>query len=80
MKLFFENRFGEEQVISTPETLEAAFKDIIKFLKENHFEMYYCREMVNRADKSITYDVGSHTEFFHLRDIPDDILQTLPIN
>lgn len=75
MKLYFENSQGVERLISEPQTLEEAFAAIKNFLDTKNYKMYYCREIFNEAEKTITYDVGSHTEFFHLKDVPSHLLK-----
>lgn len=75
MELFFQNSQGVERLISKPETKEQAFNDIKSFLDEHNYTMYYCIENINKEDSSIRFDVGSHTEFFYLRNIPKNILK-----
>lgn len=65
MKLIFENSYGEERVIAEPQTEEEAWKYIHQFCKERNFKIYYVRGWMDNNNR-ITYDVGSHTEFFHL--------------
>ena len=65
MVLMFENSAGVEREIAKVNSEEEAFREIQKFLKEWNFKSYYTRTMcVNPHHK--VYDVGSHTEFFHL--------------
>lgn len=72
MKLWFENRFGEERVISEEcNTWKDVFPTIHKFLEEcalkwpekKPFEWYYTRYW-QQEDGRIRIDVGSHSEFF----------------
>ena len=72
MKLVFENSHGKEKVITEVENEEEAINEIYKFVDEcnakrthgKNFEIYYIRSWEYNGKK--TYDVGSHTEFFHL--------------
>lgn len=72
MDLTFENSKGQERVIATVSTADEAFSEIKKFLNAHNYKMYYCRILY--GPDFVTYDVGSHTEFFHLRHVsPEDI-------
>lgn len=64
--LFFVNSEGKERLIDTVENESEAMKSISKFLDEHKFKSYYTRMW--RKNDHIVYDVGSHTEFFHLYD------------
>ena len=64
MTLKFENSAGVERVIAQVISEDEVFREIHKFLKEHNFRSYYIRKMY--ASGQIIYDVGSHTEFFHL--------------
>lgn len=66
MKLIFENSNGIERIIASPNNEEEAMKEIHKFCEERHFKIYYIRSWEH--DRRKTFDVGSHTEFFHLED------------
>lgn len=65
MKLYFKNSRGDKRLIAEPNTEEEAFKEIHKFLDEHNFKSYYTR-IWETPDGVKVYDVGSHTEFFHL--------------
>ena len=66
MKLFFENRKGEQRQIAEG-TLTEGRKAIFAFLEEHNFKSYYQRE-TTLPNGDIQIDVGSHTEFFYLKD------------
>ena len=65
MTLLFENRFGQERPIAEVNTKQEASKEIQKFLDGYNYKSYYTRYWVNGS--CITYDVGSHSEFFKIR-------------
>lgn len=65
MTLKFENSAGVERVIAEVSSEEDAFREIHKFLEEHKFKSYYTRTICV-SPYHIIYDVGSHTEFFHL--------------
>ena len=67
MILKFENSAGIERVIAEVTSDEEAFREIHKFLNEHKFKSYYTRVICASQHHKI-YDVGSHTEFFHLYD------------
>ena len=66
MTLYFENSKGERRVIAKPKTKEAAMREIAKFFDDRNFKIYYIRSW-QTPDGFIVFDVGSHTEFFYLR-------------
>ena len=70
-KLLFYNSYGNAREIATfedgmtdKEVRKAAFDEITKFCNERNFTIYYTR-MWNAQGDTI-FDVGSHTEFFHV--------------
>ena len=66
VNLYFENSSGTERLIASCVTGESeAVKIIKKFCKERNFTIYYYRISEKYGVK--TFDVGSHTEFFHLK-------------
>ena len=65
MKLYFENSRQERRVIAEPKTEQEAMQEINKFCEERNFKIYYVRKWVD-GEGLITYDVGSHFEFFLL--------------
>lgn len=74
MKLIFENSYGEERVIAEVKDENEAMKEIHKFIDQCNakrvdgktFEIYYIRSWERNGRK--TFDIGSHTEFFHIED------------
>lgn len=72
MKLIFENSNGEERVIAEVKDEESAMEYIHAFVDEcnakrtdgKEFKIYYIRSWEHNRRK--TFDIGSHTEFFHL--------------
>ena len=67
MKLYFQNSKGEERLISDVDSEDEAMKRIKKFCRERDFAIPYWRNWGALDDSGITYDVGSHTEFFKLK-------------
>ena len=66
MKLYFENRFGIEREIAEVADIDAAMEEIKKFLDSCNYKSYYTRYWTR--DGVTTFDVGSHSEFFKLRE------------
>ena len=72
MKLIFENSYGEERVIAEPKDENEVIKCIHSFVDKCNakradgktFKIYYIRTYEHNGRK--TFDVGSHTEFFHI--------------
>lgn len=54
------------------EVFDAAMKEIRKFCDDHNFKIYYIR--VWNESEATVFDVGSHTEFFHL--IPPVVIPT----
>ena len=67
MKLNFENSRGVERCIAEVATVEEAHKQIKNFLDEHNYKSYYTRSWKPQPWHTV-FDVGSHTEFFHLYD------------
>ena len=75
MILYFEDSNGQfkvidtidEKSISTEELLDAIYKKITDFLDKHNFKSYYTRQWNENIEGNLmtTFDVGSHTEFFH---------------
>ena len=65
MILKFENSYGIERVIAEVSSEKDAFRAIHKFLLKHKFKSYYTRTICVDPNHRM-YDVGSHTEFFHL--------------
>jgi hypothetical protein len=62
MKLFFRNSNGQDRLIAEPSNIEEILTEIRKFLEEHNYKSPYMR--VIQGDNSITFDVGSWSEFF----------------
>lgn len=75
MKLYFKNSKNEERLIAEPSSYREAFDAINKFLADHNYKSYYTRLHVNRDEHWIWFDVGSHSEFFYLREVPDSIIE-----
>lgn len=67
MKLYFQNSKGEERPIAEVDSREDAMRRIKKFCLDRDFTIYYTRCWGELDKDGITYDVGSHTEFFKLK-------------
>ena len=66
MKLYFEDRFGREREVAEVADISGAMKEIENFLKTYNYKSYYTRYWTR--NNVTTFDVGSHTEFFHLKE------------
>ena len=64
MELYFKTR-KEKRLISSPKDEDDALNNIYKFCEERNFTIYYIRSW--EEDDCKIFDVGSHTEFFHLK-------------
>lgn len=65
--VFFKNSIGHKRKITTADTYEAALAAINDFLKERNYTSYLKR--VWKIDEKTTkVDVGSHTEFFYIKE------------
>lgn len=66
--LYFEDKYGELNLIQSDVKVNEVYKVISDYIKQLNptFKIYYIRSWVNE-DKSITYDIGSHSEFFILK-------------
>lgn len=73
MILYFENSRKQERVIAENLiTRKDVYKKINDFLNEHHFKSYYSRELYKPTE--VIFDVGSHTEFFHLKGTEEEVL------
>ena len=70
MRLYFKNSEGKVRLIAECETVKDVGREIQKFLDDHNYKSYYCRSWGD--DKKVVIDVGSHSEFFVLRDISHD--------
>jgi hypothetical protein len=66
MKLYFEDRFGREREVAEIAYIEEAFVEIKAFLDNYNYKSYYIRHWTENG--VTTFDVGSHSEFFHLKE------------
>lgn len=70
MKLYFENKFGEMKLISATASSETALQLIRNYISaiNPNYKIYYTRYWNYDKEGKFhrIYDVGSHTEFFHL--------------
>lgn len=64
MKLYFQNSYGEERLISEPKTVQECYLEINKFLDKHNFKSYYTRMWEENG--RIKLDVGSYSEFFYV--------------
>ena len=71
MKLEFENSYGERRIIGNPNDIEEVWKIISDFLKDHNFKSYYSR--INFGNTEWEIDVGSHTEFFYLSELNENV-------
>lgn len=69
MKVIFEDSYCRRREIGDAETLADANHIISDFLKDCNYKSYYTRMWISEDreyDWVITFDVGSHTEFFYV--------------
>lgn len=67
MILSFENSQGVQRIIAEINSVEEAHRQIKRFLDDHNFRSYYTRSWKPQSWHTV-FDVGSHTEFFHLYD------------
>ena len=67
-ELYFENKYGQQRFVDNITSMENAFAVIKKFLAGKGFQSYYQRYWLEEDD-SIKIDVGSHTEFFVIKNL-----------
>jgi predicted membrane-bound dolichyl-phosphate-mannose-protein mannosyltransferase len=68
MFLVYDNAYINKEV----DLLEDAYKVIKEYLEENHFKSYYYN--VNQVDNNtIRVDYGSHSHFFYIRNLNDNL-------
>lgn len=65
MELFFEDSSGNMRKLMAG-SMEECYEGINKFLDEHHYKSYY-QNITKFDDGSRRVDVGSHTEFFHIK-------------
>ena len=75
MLLYFENSKGQKKLISNPVTVKDLWTEINRFLDEHNYKSYYTR--INFDEKEWVIDVGSHTEFFIVKNFDDEDLDEI---
>lgn len=74
MVLTYENTKGEEMKvcdITSIDEVGGAIESHIKKLNPK-YEIPYVRISANRDERTLIYDVGSHSEFFYLKGVPNE--------
>lgn len=74
MVLTYENTKGEETKvcdITSIDEVSSAIESHIKKLNPK-YEIPYVRISANRDERTLIYDVGSHSEFFYLKGVPNE--------
>lgn len=66
MNVYFENSHGEERLIGIGFTKDECYNIIDLFLDEHEYKSYYKRSW--ETDRELCVDVGSHSEFFYIRE------------
>ena len=68
MNLYFLSSTGEKRLVSTEVNADNVYKIIKDYIYEinPNYEIYYIRSWGDINKDGITYDVGSHSEFFLL--------------
>lgn len=89
MKLYFRNSNNQERLIAECKTIQEVNAAIKQFLAEHNYTSYYTRIWYEpegtktpygiREESRFIYDVGSYTEFFHLK-VTNEEIDTLPDN
>jgi len=75
MLLYFENSKGQRRLISNPTTVSDMWKDINSFLDEHNYKSKYSR--INFGETEWVIDVGSHSEFFIIKDFDEEDLNEI---
>ena len=71
-ELLFRSSNGSERMIAQVENEGKAIEHIHAFCEARDFKIYYTR-MWTEEDGRKWFDVGSHTEFFILSPLQDDV-------
>lgn len=67
-KLYFENKYGSKIYMGTFATEEGAVAEFMAFCRDHNLKVHYTRNWIEpNGDKY--YDVGSHSEFFIIREV-----------
>lgn len=67
MTVYFENTNGVQREIGTTDSEVEAFKIIRKFLDDHNYKAPYWRSWSGESGQT-WIDVGSHTEFFMIKE------------
>lgn len=67
MKLYFQNSNGKERLVAEVNTQDEALSEIKGFCYERGFKIPYYRIWGDIDKDGMTIDVGSHVEFFILK-------------
>ena len=74
----FKNRFGRVKGLGRAETKEKAMEYIDDFLYSCHYEPPYWRFIGEPEEENgMMIDVGSHSEFFYLKEVKEDDTKTV---
>lgn len=74
----FENRFGQVKELGKAETKEKTMEYIDDFLLSSHYEPPYWRFIGEpEGENGMMIDVGSHSEFFYLKEVKEDGTETV---
>lgn len=65
--VWFQNNINQERIIGTANNQNEINLIISKFLKEHNYKSYYIRTWYNPEENRTWYDVGSHSEFFFIK-------------
>lgn len=68
IEVIFEDRFGDERVLAVAHNDEEANEIISAFLEAKNYKSFYWRYWKNQNGDTMV-DVGSHSEFFILREV-----------
>ena len=67
-ELYFEDKYGQQRFLETIVDMKDAFRVIKKFLAGKGYQSYYQRYWLEN-ENDIRIDVGSHTEFFVIKNL-----------
>ena len=68
LEVLFRNSKNITRQLATVKDMESASKAIDDFLNEHNFKSYY-KNIWREPDGTTVVDVGSHTEFFYVKEI-----------
>lgn len=68
IEVIFEDRIGDERVLAVAHNNEEANEIISAFLEAKNYKSFYWRYWKNQNGDTMV-DVGSHSEFFILREV-----------